>query len=59
MPRKARLEFLGAFYHLLERGDRREAIFRGDRDRKRSQMKETVEIRRLGFPRFFGQLVRD
>lgn len=33
MPRKARLEFDGAVYHLLDRGDRREAIFRDDRDR--------------------------
>jgi putative transposase len=34
MPRKARLEFPGAVYHLLDRGDRREAIFRDDRDRE-------------------------
>jgi hypothetical protein len=34
MPRKARLEFAGAVYHLLDRGDRREAIFRDDRDRE-------------------------
>jgi REP element-mobilizing transposase RayT len=34
MPRKARLEFDGAVYHLLDRGDRREAIFRDDRDRE-------------------------
>ena len=25
MPRKARVEFAGAVYHLLDRGDRREA----------------------------------
>jgi putative transposase len=34
MPRKARVEFPGAVYHLLDRGDRREAIFRDDRDRE-------------------------
>ena len=34
MPRKARVEFAGAVYHLLDRGDRREAIFRDDRDRE-------------------------
>jgi hypothetical protein len=34
MPRKARLEFAGAAYHLLDRGDRREAIFRDYRDRE-------------------------
>lgn len=33
MPRKARVEFPGAVYHLLERGDRREAIVRDDADR--------------------------
>jgi len=28
MARKARVEFEGAVYHVLDRGDRREAIFR-------------------------------
>ncbi len=32
MPRKARVEFPGAVYHLLDRGDRREAIVRDDLD---------------------------
>jgi len=35
MARKARLEFAGAVYHLLDRGDRREAIFRDAADRQR------------------------
>lgn len=34
MPRKARVEFAGAVYHLLDRGDRREAIFRDAADRE-------------------------
>ena len=34
MPRKARVEFPGAVYHVLDRGDRREAIFRDDVDRQ-------------------------
>lgn len=34
MPRKARVEFPGAVYHLLDRGDRREAIFCDDTDRE-------------------------
>jgi putative transposase len=34
MARKARAEFAGAVYHVLDRGDRREAIFRDDRDRE-------------------------
>jgi hypothetical protein len=33
MARKARFEFEGAFYHVLDRGDRREAIFKDDADR--------------------------
>ena len=35
MARKARVEFAGAVYHVLDRGDRREAIFTDDRDRQR------------------------
>ena len=34
MPRKLRLEYDGAIYHVLSRGDRREAIFLGDADRE-------------------------
>jgi hypothetical protein len=33
MPRKARVEFPGAIYHLLDKGDRRELIVRDDADR--------------------------
>ena len=35
MARKARVEFEGALYHVLDRGDRREAIFRGNPDYER------------------------
>ena len=35
MARKARVEFEGAVYHVLDRGDRREAIFEDDTDRRR------------------------
>jgi putative transposase len=34
MPRKLRVEYPGAIYHVLNRGDRREPIFRDDEDRK-------------------------
>jgi hypothetical protein len=34
MPRKGRVEFAGAVYHVLDRGDRREAIVRDDTDRE-------------------------
>ncbi len=33
MPRQLRIEYPGAIYHLMNRGDRREAIFRNDTDR--------------------------
>ncbi len=33
MPRQLRLEYEGAIYHLMNRGDRREEIFRDDLDR--------------------------
>src|SRR5580704_138237 len=34
MARKLRLEYEGAIYHVMNRGDRREEIFRDDADRK-------------------------
>jgi putative transposase len=34
MARKVRVEYEGAIYHLMNRGDRREAIFRDDEDRQ-------------------------
>jgi hypothetical protein len=34
MPRKTRVEFPGAVYHLLDRGDRREPVFRDEGDRE-------------------------
>jgi putative transposase len=34
MPRSLRIEFPGAFYHVMARGNRREAIFHDDDDRR-------------------------
>lgn len=34
MPRQLRIEFPGAYYHVMCRGDRREDIFLGDQDRE-------------------------
>src|SRR6266853_6938740 len=34
MPRRMRVEFAGAVYHVLDSGDRREAIFGDDTDRE-------------------------
>ena len=33
MPRQVRIEFAGAMYHVMTRGDRREAIVQDDEDR--------------------------
>jgi putative transposase len=35
MPRKLRIQYPGAMYHVMSRGDQREKIFRDDADRKR------------------------
>jgi REP element-mobilizing transposase RayT len=35
MPRQLRIEFEGALYHVLNRGDRREPSVRDDTDRQR------------------------
>lgn len=35
MPRQLRIEYPGALYHLMNRGDRREPIFKDDLDRQR------------------------
>ena len=35
MPRQLRIEYPGAIYHVMNRGDRREDIFRDDGDRER------------------------
>ena len=34
MTRPVRIEYPGAIYHLMSRGDRREPIFRDDEDRR-------------------------
>ncbi len=35
MARKLRVQYPGAMYHVMNRGDRREAIFTDEEDRKR------------------------
>jgi putative transposase len=35
MPRRLRLEYAGAIYHVMNRGDRREVIVRDRRDWER------------------------
>lgn len=35
MPRKLRIQYPGAMYHVMNRGDQREDIFQDDQDRQR------------------------
>jgi hypothetical protein len=35
MARKVRIEYPGAIYHIMNRGDRRDPIFKDDADRQR------------------------
>ena len=35
MSRKLRIEYPGAMYHVMNRGDQREDIFKDDKDRRR------------------------
>ena len=44
MPRHLRISFPGAIYHVTVRGNARQAIFRGDEDRKRlvGRLEESV-----------------
>jgi hypothetical protein len=46
MPRKLSVEYSGAIYHVRNRGDHREAIFREDDDRQR--FLDTLRRRRSG-----------
>jgi hypothetical protein len=42
MARKLRVEYLGAIYHVMNRGDRREPIFQDDLDRQKFLCKGSV-----------------
>jgi hypothetical protein len=48
MARKPRVEYAGAFYHVIHRGDQRQVIFRRDADRKHYlELAEQVATNRL------------
>ena len=54
MPRGLRVEFAGAVYHVMARGNERRDIFRDDRDRKRfletlGEMAERFGVRVLAY----------
>jgi hypothetical protein len=43
MPRQVRIQYPGAVYHVMPRGDRREPIYHDDEDRKRFLEDNTKE----------------
>ena len=49
MARKPRVEYPGAFYHVMTRGNRKEAIFKDDKDRLRFLRKVLEYKERYGF----------
>ena len=55
MPRKLRIQYPGAMYHVMNRGDQREAIFQVDQDRQ--QFLATLDGRSVVL-RFLGRPAR-
>jgi hypothetical protein len=49
MARKLRLQYPGAIYHVLNQGDRREAIFEDDEDRQRLLQTLTEACQKTGW----------
>lgn len=49
MPRQVRIEFAGGMYHVMARGDRREAIVRDDEDRRTFLRTLGEACKRTGF----------
>jgi len=52
MARKLRVEYPGAVYHVMNRGDRREPIFRDDEDRQQviSTLGVLLNVQVIGWP---------
>ena len=59
MPRQVRIEFAGAFYHVMCRGDRREAIFQDNQDRERFLVTLGEAARRKRGNRYWQHRVYD
>ena len=49
MARKLRIQYPGAVYHVMNRGDRREAIFEEDEDRERLLQTRTQACQKTGW----------
>jgi hypothetical protein len=58
MVRKARVEFAGAVYHVLDRGGRREPIFKDDADRRRFHCRDLIDGRILPLTEAIDSAVR-
>ena len=54
MPRKLRIQHPGAIYHVINRGDRREDIFKGGADRKLFLATLAEACARLTYPISYG-----
>jgi hypothetical protein len=50
MARKLRIQYPGAIYHVVNRGDRREAIFADDVDRERLLETLSEACQKIGWP---------
>lgn len=48
MPRQVRIEYGGAIYHVMVRGDHREMIVRDNEDRKRFEKSLEKVVRKMG-----------
>ena len=44
MARKLRVQYPGAIYHVMNRGDRREPIFKDEADRERLRAETTMTL---------------
>ncbi len=58
MPRKLRLQYPGAIYHLMNRGDRRDNIFEDDEDRHRFLKSLAEACEKTGWPVLRSRLLR-
>jgi len=59
MARKPRIEYPGAFYHVMTRGNRKEAIFKDDRDRLRFLQKLVEYKEKYGFVLYAYTLMKN
>ena len=59
MTRKVRVEYPGAFYHVMTRGNRKEAIFKDDRDRLKFLQKLLEYKEKFGFVLYAYTLMKN